>query len=117
MEYKVDHSTINRWVIKYAPQLEEVFRKKHKSQVGSSWRMDETYIKIKGKWTYLYRAVDKEGKTIDFWARSDPRPLDQIEHKKKSRFRFGCCLYLNLCCVKNKQNKNIKIKRLGRFLP
>jgi len=64
---KVDHSTLNRWVIKYAPQLEDVFRKNHKSQVGSSWRMDETYIKIKGEWTYLYRAVDKEGKTIDFY--------------------------------------------------
>ena len=63
---EVDHSTINRWVIKYAPLLEEKFRKKHKSGVGSSWRMDETYIKVKGDWHYLYRAVDKEGNTIDF---------------------------------------------------
>ena len=44
----VDHSTLNRWVIKYAPLLEAVFRKKHKKRVGVSWRMDETYIKIKG---------------------------------------------------------------------
>lgn len=42
-----------------------MFRKK-KSQVGKSWRMDETYIKVKGKWVYLYRAVDKEGNTVDF---------------------------------------------------
>lgn len=63
---KVDHSTINRWVIKYSPQLEETFRKRHKRRVGSSWRMDETYIKVKGQWVYLYRAVDKEGNTIDF---------------------------------------------------
>ncbi len=62
----VDHSTVNRWVIKYSSQLEESFRKKHKRPVGGSSRMDETYIKIKGKWTYLYRAVDKEGNTIDF---------------------------------------------------
>lgn len=62
----VDHSTINRWVIHYAPLLEEEFRKNHKRKVGSSWRMDETYIKIKGIWHYLYRAVDKEGDTIDF---------------------------------------------------
>lgn len=62
----VDHSTINRWVIKYSPLLELEFRQKYKKSVGSSWRMDETYIKIKGKWHYLYRAVDKEGKTIDF---------------------------------------------------
>ena len=45
--------------------LEKVFRK-HKREVGASWRMDETYIKVKGAWKYLYRAVDKEGKTVDF---------------------------------------------------
>lgn len=63
---KVDHSTINRWVIEYAPQLEELFRRKHKRPVSSSWRMDETSIKVKGQWVYLYRAVDKKGNTIDF---------------------------------------------------
>jgi putative transposase len=63
---KVDHSTINRWVIYYAPLLEEEFSKNYKRKVGNSWRMDETYIKIKGVWQYLYRAVDKEGDTIDF---------------------------------------------------
>ena len=62
----VDHSTINRWVVKYAPELEKQFRKNHKRPTGSSWRMDETYIKIKGVWHYLYRAVDKTGNTIDF---------------------------------------------------
>lgn len=61
----VDHSTINRWVLEYSPQLEAVART-HRKPVGKSWRMDETYIRIKGKWKYLYRAVDKEGKTIDF---------------------------------------------------
>lgn len=64
---RVDHSTVNRWVIEYAPQLENEFRKKHKSNTNSSWRMDETYLKVKGKWHYLYRAVDKFGKTIDFY--------------------------------------------------
>ena len=61
----VDHATIQRWVYKYAPELKKRF-KKYKRQVGISWRMDETYIKVKGKWCYLYRAVDKFGKTIDF---------------------------------------------------
>ncbi|MEE9451475.1 MAG: IS6 family transposase [Gammaproteobacteria bacterium] len=63
---KVDHASINRWVIQYSPLLETQFRKKYKSSVGSSWRMDETYVKVKGQWHYLYRAVDKAGQTIDF---------------------------------------------------
>jgi putative transposase len=62
---ELDHATINRWVIKYSPQLEEEFHRR-KRPVWTSWRMDETYIKVKGEWTYLYRAVDKYGKTIDF---------------------------------------------------
>jgi len=61
----VDHSTVNRWVIKYSPQLEEAFHRR-KRPVWVSWRMDETYIRIKGAWYYLYRAVDKQGQTIDF---------------------------------------------------
>ncbi len=62
---EVDHSTINRWVIKYSPLLEEAFHRR-KRQVWVSWRMDEMYIKVKGAWRYLYRAVDKYGDTIDF---------------------------------------------------
>jgi putative transposase len=61
----VDHSTLNRWVIKYAPEVEKQFRRRQRP-VGRSWRLDETYVKIKGKWAYLYRAVDKAGQTIDF---------------------------------------------------
>jgi putative transposase len=61
----VDHSTLNRWVLKYAPEFEKQFRRRQ-GPVGRSWRLDETYVKIKGKWAYLYRAVDKEGHTIDF---------------------------------------------------
>ena len=61
----VDHSTVNRWVIKYSPPLEDTFHR-CKRPVGGSWRMDETYIKVKGEWRYLYRAVDKRGQTIDF---------------------------------------------------
>lgn len=63
---KVDHSTVQRWVVEYSTQLEATFRKRHKRQVGGTWRMDETYIKIKKQWVYLYRAVNKEGNTVDF---------------------------------------------------
>ena len=62
---EVDHATINRWVVKYSPLLEEAFHRR-KRPVYVSWRMDETYIRVKGAWKYLYRAVDKHGKTIDF---------------------------------------------------
>lgn len=60
-EVSVDHSTANRWAIKYLPLLENVFRK-HRRPVCGSWRMDETYIKVNGQWKRLCRAVDKEGK-------------------------------------------------------
>ena len=61
--YPVDHSTLNRWVIYYSLQLEAAFHKK-KKRVGTRWRLDETYIKVKGEWKYF--SVDKEGNTIYF---------------------------------------------------
>ncbi|MCF9000151.1 IS6 family transposase, partial [Acinetobacter nectaris] len=61
----LDHSTLHRWVIRLTPLLDQAF-KKHKKAVGTHWRMDETYIKVKGQWKYLYRAVDSQGQTIDF---------------------------------------------------
>ena len=61
----VDHSTLHRWVIRLAPLLDKTFCQ-HKRTVGRRWRMDETYIKIKGQWKYLYRAADTSGQTIDF---------------------------------------------------
>jgi transposase-like protein len=65
----VDHSTVHRWAIKLLPVLEKAFRRR-KQPVGKSWRMDETYIRVKGEWRYLYRAVDKDGNTIDFLLRA-----------------------------------------------
>ncbi len=61
----VDHSTLHRWVIRLVPLLNLAFRRR-KSPVGKHWRMDETYIRIRGQWKYLYRAVDSYGQTIDF---------------------------------------------------
>ncbi|USS96934.1 IS6 family transposase (plasmid) [Serratia symbiotica] len=61
----VDHSTLHRWGIRLVPLLDNAFRR-HKRPPGRKWRMDETYIKVKGQWKYLYRAVDSSGQTIDF---------------------------------------------------
>lgn len=62
---EVDHSTINRWVLKYAPELDKRIRP-YLNPTNYSWRVDETYIEVKGEWKYLYRAVDSEGNTLDF---------------------------------------------------
>ena len=61
----VDHATLNRWVIRYAPTIAAKAHSQ-KRNTNRSWRMDETYIKVKGKWVYLYRAVDSHGDTLDF---------------------------------------------------
>jgi transposase-like protein len=61
----VNHSTIHRWVMQYAPLLEQKFRQV-KRKPCDRWRLDETYIKVKGEWKYYYRAVDRNGDTVDF---------------------------------------------------
>src|SRR6516165_8951813 len=63
----VDHSTIYRWVQRYAPEIEKRLRWHWRRPRSGSWRVDETYVKVRGKWSYLYRAVDKLGNTIDFY--------------------------------------------------
>jgi len=80
---KMDHSIVNRWVLEYAPQLEEEFRRNHKKKINGSWRMDETYIKVKGEWHYLYRAVDKFGHTVDFMlSKNRDKPAEKAFFEK-----------------------------------
>jgi len=95
----VDHSSIQRWVVKFSPQLEKEFQKRKKA-VGTSWRLDETYIKVKGKWKYLYRAVDKEGLTIDF--------LLTAKRDKKAALRF-----LNKAVRRSCEPEKITIDKSG----
>ena len=73
------HTTIMRWVHQYGPELDKRVRR-HLKPTNDSWRVDETYVKVKGQWMYLYRAVDSEGNTIDFYL-SKTR-----DHKAAKRF-------------------------------
>ena len=61
----VSHTSILRWVQCYVPEFEKRWRR-YARPVGTSWRVDETYIRVRGRWAYLYRAVDKQGLTLDF---------------------------------------------------
>ena len=69
---EVDHTTIYRWVQSYSKEFDKRVRS-HLKQTNNSWRMDETYIKVKGEWKYLCRAVDSNGNTLDFmfWGNSE----------------------------------------------
>jgi transposase-like protein len=76
---RVDHSTINRWVIFYAPKLAKKLKKYWRPKYSKTWYVDETYIKVKGEMKYLYRAINQEGETIDFYL-SPSRNIESAEH-------------------------------------
>jgi transposase-like protein len=78
----VDHTTVYRWVQAYAPELDKRCRP-HLRRTNDSWRVDETYIEVKGEWKYLYRAVDSEGNTLDFMlsAKRDARAAERFFRK------------------------------------
>jgi putative transposase len=84
----VDHATVNRWVITYSPPLEEAFHHR-KRPAGSSWRLDETSIRVTGEWRYLSRAVDKQGQTIDFLLTEQRDQEAALRFLKKAIRRHG----------------------------
>ncbi len=62
----VDHATIHRWTVHFAPLLLEQFNRRKRAVTGK-WHIDETYVKVRGQWRYLYRAIDSNGDTVEFW--------------------------------------------------
>ena len=62
----VDHATIHRWAMRYSPELLERFNSRKRAVTGK-WHIDETYIRVRGQWRYLYRAIDSNGDTVEFW--------------------------------------------------
>ena len=93
---EVDHTTIYRWVQFYAPKMEKKIKRHFLQNFSDSWRVDETYIKVKGVYKYLYRAVDKQGNTIDFY-------LSHTRNAKAAkRFLTKC---LNRICSNQKLRK------------
>jgi transposase-like protein len=98
----VDHSTVHRWTIKLLPVLGKAYRLR-KWQLGKSWRLDETYIRVKGEWRYLYRAVDRDGNTIDFLLRA---------HRDKPAARR----YLEKAIARNRVPETVTIDKTGAKL-
>jgi transposase-like protein len=80
----LDHSTIARWVLRYAPILSQRIRCEMR-RPNRSWRVDETYVRVAGRWTYLYEAVDSEGNTIDFMLSPNRDPTAAPELSKRCR--------------------------------
>lgn len=99
---EVDHSSVHRWVIKLVPLFEKAFRR-IKRPAGKSWRMDETYVKVKGHWKYLYRAVDKEGNTVGFLLRA---------HRDKA----ATCRYFERAIAQNGESEIITVDKSGANL-
>lgn len=84
----VCHTTIYRWVQEYSQMIYCLWKKRNHS-AGDSWRMDETYIKIKGKWHYLYRAIDSSGLTLDIWLRKNRDSQAAYSFFKRLLKQFG----------------------------
>jgi transposase-like protein len=84
----VDHATINRWVRRFSPMLLERFNRR-KRAVSGKWHMDETYIKVRGQWMYLYRAIDSVGDTVEFLLREQRDLLAAKRFLRKALHRHG----------------------------
>ena len=102
---EVDHTTIMRWVHQYSPEIEKKVRR-YLKPTNDSWKMDETYINVKGEWKYLYRAVDSDGNTIDF--------MLSAKRNKKAAKRF---LKKALCSKHNQIPRVITVDKNPAYPP
>lgn len=106
------HTTILRWVQHYSPEFEKRW-KRYVRSVGGSWRMDETYVKVRGEWVYLYRAVDKAGKTVDFYLSRNrdvnaAKNLSAQSHQGSTNFHrdhAGCLRYFSSRGCRSKEDR------------
>src|SRR5271169_4063152 len=95
-----DHVTVWRWVQRYAPELHRCLHR-HLKPTNDSWRMDETYVRVKGKWRYLYRAVDSIGATLDFLlsAKQDAAAAKRTEVRRVRR-SVHCTASFSICSLR-----------------
>ena len=103
------HTTILRWVQHYTPEFEKRWDR-FARMVGGSWRMDETYIRVKGEWLYLYRAVDKSGKTVDFYLsrRRDVNAARAFLHKAMKGQRLPTKITLDAYAASHRAVADLK---------
>ena len=80
--FEFTHEAVRSWEERYAPLITQHLRRRRKGRLGKSWYVDETYLKVKGKWCYLYRAVDRSGRLVNESKREGSRLLnEQPEHR------------------------------------
>jgi transposase-like protein len=84
----VDHATIHRWTVRYVPQLLERFNQRKRTVTGR-WHVDETYVRVQGQWRYLYRAIDSNGDTVEFWLSERRNPTAAKRFVRKALKRHG----------------------------
>ena len=94
----VSHTTVMQWTVRYAPEFEQKWRR-YERRVGDSWRVDETYVKVSGRWVFLYRGVGRQGKTVEFYLspRRDRAAAtaffrQALRHHGEPRGRYARCL-------------------------
>ena len=85
---RVDHSTIHRWIVRFSPLLLEQFNRRKRAVTGK-WHVDETYIKIRGRWVYLYRAIDNVGDTVEFFFSENRELVAAKRFIRKAMKRHG----------------------------